>query len=124
MLFVAPAGFMRGNVFFCALLEGDRLRSVEACLLPLGASRIDWIDAIVTLTTAIRCTGSRISKADGVYRSDPHPPRAPIQHEPKDPILGPVCRDAQIKPAPITIHTRLLRFFDLEHREPADCPRH
>src|SRR5262249_7368332 len=57
---------------------------------------------------------ARLGEPDGVQRSDPHPARPTVQHEPENPVLGAVMRHAKVEPAAVGIHAGTLRLVHLE----------
>src|SRR5262249_61261945 len=86
MLGIAPASPVAGDVSCGALLEGHRLRGVEAPLQSLGTPPLDRVNAVVPLQSETGRSIARLGEPDGVQRSDPHPARPTVQHEPENPV--------------------------------------
>src|SRR5262249_52432623 len=89
-----------------------------------GAPLLDRIDPVVPLKSEACRSIARLGEPDGVQRSDSHPARPTVQHEPENPVLRAAVRHAQIEAAAVGVHAGSLRFVHLERRQPTNCSRH
>src|SRR5262245_6911988 len=124
MIGIAPASPMAGNVPCGTLLESYLLRSVEAPLQSLGTPPLDWVNAVVPLQSETGRSIACLGEPDGVQRSNPHPARPTVQHEPENPVLGAALRHAQVEASAVGIHAGPLRLIHLERRQPPNRSRH
>ena len=106
------------------MLKRDGPGGVEPLARPLSAPRFDRVYSLMTLPSRIQRPRTGFLKAIQRQWTEPHPARPAIEHVAQHPILRALGCDAQIEPAAIAIHPRLLRFFDFQRREPSDCTRH
>src|SRR5262245_16665134 len=124
MFGVAPASPVAGDVSCGALLEGHRLRGVEAPLQSLSTPTLDRVNAVVPLQSEPGRSIARLGEPYGVQRSNPHPARPAVQHETEHPVLGTALRHPQVEPAAVRVHARSLRLVHLEYRKPPNSSRH
>src|SRR5262245_23779408 len=124
MLSVTPASLVASDVSCGTVLKGHCLRGVEARFQPLSAPLLDRVNAVVPLQSETGSSIARLGEPNGVQRSDSHPARPTVQHEPKHPILRAILSDAQIEPAAIGVHAGPLCSVHPKRGEPADCSRH
>src|SRR5262249_4423298 len=94
------------------------------CLHACRASGFDRVDTFMAQPASIQGLSAGLLQLIERGRSEAHPPRPTVQHVPKHPTLRAVVGDAQIKPATVAVHARLLRFLDLERRQLVHHTRH
>src|SRR5262249_7479634 len=123
MLGIAPAGPVAGNVHCGTLLEGHRLRGVEARFQPLSTPPLNRLNPIVSLKSEPGSSITRLGEPDGGQWSDSHPARTTVQHEPEKPVLRATVRHAQIEASSVGVHAGSLRLVHLERRQPTNSSR-
>src|SRR5262245_48137233 len=124
MLGIAPTGSMAGDIHCSRFLEGHRLRGVEARFQPLSTPPLNRVNPIVSLKSEPGSSIARLGEPDGVQRTNSHPARSTVQHEPENPVFRAAVRHAQIEAAAVGVHAGSLRFVHLERRQPTNCSRH
>src|SRR5690242_5229444 len=124
MLRIAPAGLMRGDIGFGALLETHRLGSVELSFLPIGFASLDRIEALQTRSPAVLRPLPSLGQTDRVQRSEPHLPQPAGFSKSKDPGFRPARPDQQIKPAAVAVIAPRGCARDIQRLQLPDDPRH
>ena len=102
VLGVAPAGLMRGDKGFGALLERHRLGRLDDRGHAGSFSRFDRINPIETLTTAF-ARSLALPRARYPDRAKPHVVRLPVEHVAEYPCLAAARAHPQAKPAAIRV---------------------
>jgi hypothetical protein len=115
---------MRIDVGGGARVEGHRLGSLESLLIALRSPGLDRVDPVVahhaTFGRSFACLGEGY-RMDG---SQAHLSRAAVEHEAKDPRLGPAGAHLEIQATSVVVHPLLADTLYLDRGEPVRRASH